>query len=68
MSYEGLNDDIDLVIEHETNLDVVEIAALVRAQLLKDARRMGNLYGPKWVQKKTPLASRPQPPDTRRVW
>ena len=68
MSYQGMDDDIDLVIEHETNIDLVNLAALVRAQLLKDARGKGNLFGPKAAQRKTPLASKPQVPGNRRVW
>ena len=68
MSYQGADDDIDLEEVTEINIDLVQLAASVRAQLLKDARRVGTLYGPNWAQKKTPLASKPQPPGTQRVW
>ena len=67
-TYDGLSDDIELLIEHETNIDIVNLANLVRAHLLKDSRRLGNLYGPKAAQKKTPLASKPQVPGNRHVW
>ena len=68
MSYQGGEDDIELEEVTEINIDLVQLAASVRAQLLKDARRVGTLYGPNWAQKKTPLASKPQPPGTQRVW
>ena len=68
MSYQGGEDDIDLEEVTEINIDLAQLAASVRAQLLKDARGKGNLFGPKYAQKKTPLASKPQVPGNRRVW
>ena len=43
------------------------IADAVRAQLLKDVRGLGNLYGPTAAQARTPLASQPQVPGTIRL-
>ena len=43
------------------------LADMIRNQQLKNARRLGNLYGPTAAQKKTPLASKPQVPGTQRV-
>ena len=68
MSYQGGEDDIELEEVTEINIDLAQLALAVRDQLLKDARRVGTLYGPNWAQKKTPLASKPQPPGTQRVW
>jgi hypothetical protein len=67
MSFEGLNDDIEINDTVELTFSVTQLAYLVRAQLLKDSRRMGNLYG-HVAQKRTPLASKPQNPGTQRVW
>ena len=68
MSYQGGEDDIELEEVTEINIGLAQLALAVRDQLLKDARRVGTLYGPNWAQKKTPLASKPQPPGTQRVW
>ena len=68
MSYQGGEDDIELEEVTEINIDLAQLALAVRDQLLKDARRVGALYGPNWAQKRTPLASKPQPPGTQRVW
>lgn len=68
MSYQGGEDDVDVEEVTEINIDLAQLTASVRDQLLKDARRMGTLYGPTWAQKKTPLASKPQVPGTQRVW
>ena len=68
MSYQGGEDDIDVEEVTEINIDLAQLTISVRDQLLKDARRMGTLYGVSWAQKKTPLASKPQAPGTQRVW
>jgi hypothetical protein len=68
MSYQGADDDVEIHEETEIDISISELAIAVRDQLLKDARRVGTLYGPNWAQKKTPLASKPQPPGTQRVW
>lgn len=66
--HEGLEDDVDVNMPVTVMVPVTQITAAIRAQLLKDARRMSNLFGPTAAQKKTPLASKPQPPGTQRVW
>ena len=68
MSYQGADDDVDIEEVTEINIDLTRLTASVRAQLLKDARRLGNLYGPTAAQKKAPLASQPQSPGTQRIW
>ena len=68
MSYQGADDDVQLHEVTEVVFSITELAAAVRAQLIKDSRRLGNLYGPTAAQKKTPLASKPQIPGTQRVW
>jgi hypothetical protein len=65
-THDGAEDDIEVNTEFQINL--VQLSQLVRAQLIKDSRRLGNLYGPTAAQKKTPLASKPQPPGNQRVW
>ena len=60
--------DTEINAEMVFEFSLAELTASVRDQLLKDARRVGTLYGPNWAQKKTPLASKPQPPGTQRVW
>jgi hypothetical protein len=62
------DEDIEINAEMEFDFSLTELTAAVRAQLLKDGRRLGNLFGPTVAQKKTPLASKPQPPGTQRVW
>ena len=64
------DEDEEETINTQVDVDftVAQLALAVRDQLLKDARRVGTLYGPNWAQKKTPLASKPQPPGTQRVW
>ena len=68
--------DREINIEIETNLVellsspaiIQQIALLVRNDIVGPmARRMGNTAG-KTAQRKTPLASKPQPPGTQRVW
>ena len=68
MSYQGADDDIDLELTTDLDFTIQQLADAVRAQLLINSRRLGNLYGPTAAQKKTPLASKPQPPGTQRVW
>ena len=55
-------------IEVDFGISIAALTIKVRDQLLKDARRLGNLYGSKAAQKKTPLASKPQVPGNRHVW
>jgi len=68
MSYQGADDEVDLRLETELEFSLVTLTNMVRNQLLIDARKKGNLFGPTWAQKKTPLASKPQTPGTQRVW
>jgi hypothetical protein len=67
-TFDGGDDDVEIHNETEIDIDLVSLANAVRDQLLKSARGKGNLYGPTWAQKKTPLASKPQAPGTQRVW
>ena len=67
-TFDGLSDDVEIHEETVIEIDMVQLAIAVRAQLLKDARRTGNLFGPTAAQKKTPLASKATPPQNRRVW
>jgi hypothetical protein len=60
--------DTEINAEMVFEFSLEQLTASVRDQLLKDARRLGSLYGSKYAQKKTPLASKPQPPGTQRVW
>ena len=68
MSYQGAEDDIDLEEVTEINIDLASLTQSVLNELLIKARSKGNLFGPKYAQKKTPLASKPQVPGNRRVW
>lgn len=68
MSYEGIDDDVEVNLETDLALSITQLADLIRAQLLKDSRRLGDLYGSKSAQKKEPLATRPQVPGTQRIW
>ena len=65
-THEGAEDDVELNVKFD--LSITQLTLAVRAQLIKDSRRMGNLYGPTAAQKKTSLASKPQPPGNQRVW
>ena len=67
-THDGIEDDIELNIVIPALPTVTELADLIRDQLIKDSRRIGNLYGSTAAQKKTPLASKPQNPGTQRVW
>jgi hypothetical protein len=67
-THDGVDDDIQVNVVLPSLPSLTEITTAVRDQLLKDSRRLGNLFGPKAAQKKTPLASKPQPPGTQRVW
>ena len=76
--YAGVTDDVALNIMvplgqilQEIGNDPALIQLLstnVRNEIVGPmARRMGNTAG-KTAQRKTPLASKPQPPGTQRVW
>jgi hypothetical protein len=65
-THEGAEDDVELNVKFD--LSITQLALAVRAQLIRDSRRLGNLYGSTAAQKKTPLASKPQNPGTQRVW
>lgn len=67
-THDGVDDDVELNISLPTLPTLTEITTAVRDQLLRDSRRLGNLFGPKAAQKKTPLASKPQAPGTQRVF
>jgi hypothetical protein len=77
-THDGIDDDVEVnisvpvagILEYiESNpVLLLDIANLVRNQIVGPmARRMGNTAG-KTAQKKTPLASKPQIPGTQRVW
>lgn len=68
MSFQGADDDIDLEEVTEVDFSISQLANLVRAELLKDVRRKGALFGPKYAQKRAPLISKKTPPQTQRVW
>jgi hypothetical protein len=61
-------DDQEVRVDVNMDFSLVTITQMVRNQLLKDGRRLGNLFGPRAAQKKTPLASKPQAPGTQRVF
>ena len=65
-THDGIDDDIE--VNTQFNISITALTALIRAQLLKDARTTGNLFGPTAAQKKTPIASTPQIPGTQRVF
>jgi uncharacterized protein YajQ (UPF0234 family) len=66
-SFESENDQ-DIKTEVTIEFTLTQMADMIRDQLIKDSRRIGNLYGSTAAQKKTPLASKPQNPGTQRVW
>lgn len=68
MSFQGLNDDVVVNVATEMDISLAQITAAVRAQLLKDVRAKGNLFGNKYAQKRTPLAAKKAPPQTQRIW
>ena len=52
-TYDGLDDDVVVNQVTEVTWSLTQVTAAVRAQLLKDARRVGDLSG-KWAQKPLP--------------